>query len=94
MARNAWFLQCQTDILGIPVLQSTNSEATALGAAFLAGLRLGVWPGVDSLRSLALQGRRFEPRWTAEKRRQRRREWHRAVRAVIGLYSEAESEGK
>src|SRR5207244_7366624 len=38
MARNAWFLQCQADVLGLPVEQSSTSEATALGAASLAGL--------------------------------------------------------
>src|SRR6202041_2265055 len=39
MARNAWFLQCQADILGLPVVQAAQSESTALGAAFLAGLK-------------------------------------------------------
>src|SRR5262249_26224167 len=47
MARNAWFLQCQADTLGIPVMQATHSESTALGAAYLAGLHLGVWPGLE-----------------------------------------------
>ncbi len=37
MARNAWFLQCQADVLGLPVAASPHSEATARGAAFLAG---------------------------------------------------------
>src|SRR5262249_11525096 len=44
MARNAWFLQRQADILGLQVLQSPQSESTALGAAYLAGLRVGTWP--------------------------------------------------
>src|SRR5262249_20621722 len=43
MARNVWFLQCQADILGLPILQAPAAEATALGAAYLAGLRMGVW---------------------------------------------------
>jgi glycerol kinase len=41
MARNAWFLQCQADLLGLPILQPPQSESTALGAAFLAGLKAG-----------------------------------------------------
>src|SRR5262249_32210485 len=69
MARNAWFLQCQADCLGLPVLQAAHSESTALGAAFLAGLRAGVWPDLDSLRRLPQGGRRFEPRWSEEERR-------------------------
>jgi glycerol kinase len=87
MARNVWFLQRQADLLGLPVLQAPHSESTALGAAFLAGLRVGVWPDLDHLRQLPQEGRRFEPR-LAEKERQRRlAEWRRAVQAVIGFYS-------
>ena len=59
MARNARFLQCQADVLGIPVLQTAQSEATALGAAMLAGLQAGVWPNQESLRKLTAEGLRF-----------------------------------
>ncbi len=62
IARNAWFLQCQADMLGLPILQSSSSEATALGAAYLAGLRMGVWSDEPSLRRLGAEARRFEPR--------------------------------
>jgi glycerol kinase len=87
MARNAWFLQAQADILGMPVLQAPESEATALGAAFLAGLRVGVWPDLDALRSLLAEPRRFEPRLADGERRRRRQRWQQAVQAVIGFYS-------
>jgi glycerol kinase len=86
MARNVWFLQSQADILGLPVIQATQSEATALGAAYLAGLRVGVWPDLDSLRRLVQQGRRFEPRLPEPERRCRLDEWRRAVQAVIDFY--------
>jgi glycerol kinase len=87
MARNSWFLQCQADILGLPVLQSATSEATALGAAFLAGLRIGVWTSQEQLRGLGEEARRFEPRLSAEERERRLHLWHRAVRAVIAFYT-------
>src|SRR5262249_14340192 len=87
MARNAWFLQCQADVLGLPVLQSPQSEATALGAAYLAGLRAGVWPDTDALRKQVTAARRIEPRLSAEDRQQRLARWRRAVRAVIAYYS-------
>src|SRR4051794_17114189 len=87
MARNAWFLQCQADVLGLPVLQSSATEATALGAAYLAGLRAGVWPDPEVLRQLAPEARRFEPRLEEEERRRRLRLWHRAVQAVIRFYT-------
>jgi glycerol kinase len=87
MARNAWFLQCQADCLGLPVLQAAQSESTALGAAFLAGLHAGVWPDLDSLRRLPQEGRRFEPHCSEEQRRRRLAEWRRAVQAVIAFYT-------
>jgi glycerol kinase len=90
MARNAWFLGRQADILGLPVLASSQTEATALGAAFLAGLHVGFWQDLDSLRRLAQIGQRFEPRWPPEERQRRLAEWRRAVQAVIGFYTNPE----
>lgn len=87
MARNAWFLQAQADVLGLPVVQSPISEATALGAAFLAGLRVGVWPDLVALRRLIPEGRRFEPRLPGDERGRRRERWRRAVQAAIGFYA-------
>lgn len=89
MARNALFLRRQADVLGLPVLQAPQSESTALGAAYLAGLRAGVWPGLDALRRLAAEARRFEPGWTEEEREQRLTQWRRAVQAVIAFYTPA-----
>jgi len=86
MARNAWFLQSQADLLGLPIVQSPHSESTALGAALLAGLKAGVWPDLEALKRLAQQGRRFEPRLPEEARQRRVAEWRRAVRAVIEFY--------
>jgi glycerol kinase len=91
MARNAWFLQRQADVLGLPVLQATQSEATALGAAYLAGLRAGVWPALEALRRLGQEARRFEPRWDAAERERRLKHWRRAVRAVIAFYTDRET---
>ncbi len=88
MARNAWFLQAQADVLGIPVLAAPNTESTALGAAFLAGLRTGVWSDPDHLRSMLQPPGRFEPRGTDEERRARLSTWRKAVQAVIGFYRE------
>jgi glycerol kinase len=86
MARNAWFLQCQADLLGMPVVQTPHSEATALGAALLAGLHLKVWPELDTLRRIPEEVRRFEPAMPAEERRHRRDRWHRTVQAIIAYY--------
>ncbi|MCS6850191.1 MAG: glycerol kinase GlpK [Gemmataceae bacterium] len=91
MSRNTWFLQCQADLLGIPVLASPHVEATALGAAFLAGLRVGFWSDLDQLRRLSGEARRCTPRLTPAERQRRLARWRRAVQAVIS-YHGADSE--
>jgi glycerol kinase len=87
MSRNDWFLQCQADVLGLPVVQSAYSEATALGAAYLAGLKAGVWPDTDALRRLASEAKRFVPRMVEEERKKRLAQWRKAVKAVIAYYT-------
>jgi glycerol kinase len=86
MSRNAWFLQCQADILGLPVQQAQESESTALGAAFLAGLGIGLWPNVQTLRQLAQEPKRFEPKLPASERSRRLHRWRQAVQSVIDFY--------
>ncbi len=86
MARNAWFLQCQANLLGRPVVAALEKEATALGAAFLAGLQAGVWPDLDALRKLTKAGQRFEPRMDGAQRQRKVDEWRRAVQAAIAFY--------
>jgi glycerol kinase len=86
MARNAWFLQCQADLLGRAVLPSLEHEATALGAAFLAGLQVGVWPDLAALQKLTQTSRRFEPQMDGDTRKRQRELWHRAVQTAIAFY--------
>jgi glycerol kinase len=87
MARNAWFVQCQADVLGIPVIAAPQAEATAQGAAYLAGLKTGVWPNLEALRGLSTGGRSFTANLPAALREQRLRLWRRAVRSVIEFYA-------
>ena len=88
MANNARFLQMQADLLGTSGVQSPHSEATALGAAFLAGLKVGVWSGLDALRKLLPGGKTFEPKLREDDRQKRLATWRRAVQAIIGFYTE------
>jgi len=87
MTKNAWFLQCQADVLGVPVVQTPHSEATARGAAFLAGWRAGVWPDLEALRRLTGEGSAFTPALNKDERERKLALWHRAVRAVIAFYT-------
>jgi glycerol kinase len=81
-AANDWLMQFQADVLGIPVERPDLVETTALGAAGLAGLALGVWQSSDQFHA----GRRltrFEPRGDAEFRRVHLAAWRRAVSAAL-----------
>ncbi|HUQ15257.1 MAG TPA: glycerol kinase GlpK [Gemmatimonadales bacterium] len=81
-AANDWMMQHQADILGIPVERPDMVETTALGAAGLAGLALGVWGG--SAEFLARRRfTRFEPRMSPGERRRRQDDWERAVAAAL-----------
>jgi len=81
-AANDWLMQYQADILGAPVERPDMVETTALGAAGLAGLALGVWRGTDEF----LSGRRFtrfDPRMESLERARHLDEWRRAVGAAL-----------
>jgi glycerol kinase len=63
-SRNDFLMQCVADVLGRPILQRDAAEASALGAAYLAGLSLGVWPDLDAIAALPSAGRMVTPRGT------------------------------
>ena len=67
---NDLLMQLQSDILQIPLLRAGNTESTALGAASLAGLALGVWKNRDELRAIRREHGRILP--TAKNRQLRR----------------------
>jgi glycerol kinase len=70
--------QFQADLLGIPVRRPRQTETTALGAAFLAGLGAGVWKDAD-LEDLWKIDREFEPRMSRDHADSLQAEWRRAV---------------
>ncbi|THV23332.1 FGGY family carbohydrate kinase [Peteryoungia ipomoeae] len=51
-SKNAFLMQCVADMLAHPVIQCEAAEASALGAAYLAGLTLGLWADLDAVRML------------------------------------------
>lgn len=60
-AANAMLLQFQADLLGVPVRRPVVQETTALGAAYLAGLAVGYWDGLDDVRRNWALDREFAP---------------------------------
>ncbi|MGH2378604.1 MAG: glycerol kinase GlpK [Candidatus Limnocylindria bacterium] len=81
---NAFLMQFQADILGIPVQVAATQETTALGAAYLAGLAVGLWPGLDDLAGRWRAVRTFEPRMPNDRREQLYADWSRAVERARG----------
>jgi glycerol kinase len=76
---NTFLMQFQSDLLGCPVEVAADAEATALGAAALAGLGTGVWEGPGAVRARVRTGARYEPAMSRDEATGRRCEWTRAV---------------
>ncbi len=87
---NDLLMQMQSDISGISVCRSAETEATAAGAAFLAGLAVGFYSDREELKKKVSVGRVFEPSLTFEEREKALLGWHRAIKACRAF---CESEG-
>jgi glycerol kinase len=76
---NRLLMGLQADVLGVPVVRAAQRETTALGAAWLAGLGVGLWSGTDELGGLWEGEETFRPGWGAEERARGAARWRRAV---------------
>ncbi|MHB1960062.1 MAG: glycerol kinase GlpK [Acidobacteriaceae bacterium] len=76
---NDLLMQMQADLLGIPIVRSQTSEATVLGACYLAGLGAGVFSDMEELEQRWSVSRRFDPQSDPEERRRKLAAWHRAI---------------
>lgn len=78
-SRNDQLMQFQADILGVPVLRSTSTDVSALGAVYLAGLAVGVWSSLAEITALPRGHHRFEPQMAGERRVALVTGWQQAV---------------
>ncbi len=79
-ARNDLLMQFQADMLGVTIDRPENVETTALGAAYLAGMAVGVFDGLDSVVDAYRIERSFEPQVTQGERDGHLKRWRDAVR--------------
>lgn len=79
MAENDWLMQFLADICNVPVNRPTNTETTALGAAYLAGLQTGIWSSLDELAKLGSAGTSFTPNMNEDQRTRLLGGWSEAV---------------
>jgi glycerol kinase len=85
MAANDYAMQFLSDIIGAPVDRPQVLETTALGAAWLAGMRAGVWPDMDEFAKGWHVDRQFTAKMDADARDTRYARWGRAVNAVLAV---------
>ena len=82
MARNDTFLQRLADLTGIETVRPASVEATAWGAAFLAGLGCGLFASLEDGRKLWAADQSFTPAGDPDRRAADRKGWHEAVARV------------
>jgi glycerol kinase len=80
---NNLLMQIQADLLGIPVVRPAVVETTALGAAYLAGLHVGVYQGTAELSAQWRAERTFEPTLSRERAAEKMAAWEHAVRQTV-----------
>jgi glycerol kinase len=83
MTASDWTMQFLADILGAPVDRPEVLETTALGAAWLAGMKMGAYPDADAFAKRWALERRFEPAMSDADRDERYARWRDAVQRTL-----------
>ena len=84
MTANNLLMQFQADVLDAPVVRPAIAETTCLGAAYAAGLAVGFWPDLDTLRGHWRQDAAWRPAMAAEVRDREYAQWNKAVERTKG----------
>jgi len=85
MSASNWAMQSLSDILGAAVDRPVLQETTALGAAWLAGMKAGIYPGQAEFAQTWALDQQFTPKLAAENREAAYAAWQCAVQAVIAV---------
>jgi glycerol kinase len=84
MTANALLMGIIADVLAVPVIRPKVLETTCLGAAYAAGLTVGFWPDLETLRSQWRQDSRWNPSLSSEERDAGYAQWKKAVGLSLG----------
>lgn len=82
-SRNALLMQRQADLLGIKVIRPITTETTAEGVAFMAGLAVGYWSGLDEIKNLWLKDVEFTPSSETESIERDKEGWKNAINRTL-----------
>ncbi len=80
---NGLCMQIQADVLGVDVVRPVVAETTALGAAYAAGLSVGLWANPHDLRANWREDKRWTPAWSADEREAGYANWRKAVERAL-----------
>jgi glycerol kinase len=83
MTANNLLMQFQADVLDVPVVRPAITETTALGAAYAAGLAVGFWPDLATLRAHWRKDAEWTPAMAPDKRAAEYRQWKKAVERTL-----------
>jgi len=84
MTSNEALMQFQADLLGVDVVRPRITETTALGAAYGAGLAIGMWSGLDEIRRMWEESARWSPMMSSADRDRLQSRWRAAVERSFG----------
>jgi glycerol kinase len=79
---NDLLMQFQADLVDVPLVRPEVTETTALGAAMLAGIGVGLFDDLESLRKAWREERRFHPRMSADEREAALARWRQGLERV------------
>ena len=82
-SRNALLMQRQADLLGIKVIRPITTETTAEGVAFMDGLAVGYWSGLDEIKNLWLKDVEFTPSSETESIERDKEGWKNAINRTL-----------
>ena len=85
---NKLLMQFQSDIINVPVVKPVVMETTSMGAAFAAGLAVGVWDSLDEIRRLWKVAETFTPSMTDAEREKNWSGWNKAVSKSLNWVDE------
>ncbi|MFF4342698.1 glycerol kinase GlpK [Kitasatospora sp. NPDC001540] len=90
MTSNNLLMQNIADVLDVPVERPYVAETTALGAAYAAGLAVGFWDGLETLRANWHRAAEWTPKMAADTREREHRNWLKAVERTMGWIDQDE----
>ena len=83
MVKNNWFAQFLSDIVNVKVYRPKVNETTALGAAFMAGLKIGIYKSLKDISKKWKIDRSFTPKMKSKIRLESLQGWSKAIKKTL-----------